>query len=285
MAMSCFCVAQLVCETVSATGGAGSVIFFGPAKECVAHLADLRSPRMGGRRLLDPANYDNPGDYIIDVIGLDPEKSPRAGESASDRQQQQQGGGEGGVGAAVAELAGCWASCEAQQQVVLAVAQLIGETDNSGGGGTGLAAEAAGRSAIFGAVDAPMRLVLPVTGQTLAVPPVVAKAVRRFSQWIEPGDFATGWRTQLWVLWSRRFRRVRAEPWLVVTQFVQNCVIVFGVSLAFSYEEEDPTRNALRECDHHGRAFCFLRPCATHLRSQYLLTLSGICAQSVRTRP
>jgi hypothetical protein len=74
MAMSCFCVAQLVCETVSATGGAGSVIFFGPAKECVAHLADLRSPRMGGRRLLDPANYDNPGDYIIDVIGLDPEK-------------------------------------------------------------------------------------------------------------------------------------------------------------------------------------------------------------------
>lgn len=41
-------------------------------------FAELRSPRIGGLGL-DFSKYDNPGDYIIDVVGLDPERKGEAG--------------------------------------------------------------------------------------------------------------------------------------------------------------------------------------------------------------
>ena len=53
-------------------GKGGTVVYFGPASECVASLAVQGLD-------IDPKDYDNPGDFIIDAVGLDPERDSNAG--------------------------------------------------------------------------------------------------------------------------------------------------------------------------------------------------------------
>eukprot|EP01048_Picozoa_sp_COSAG05_P014212 COSAG05_NODE_1588_length_4478_cov_4.553094_3_plen_304_part_00 len=89
----------------------------------------------------------------------------------------------------------------------------------------------------------------------LVARPVLAKLWQVVKQTIEPGVFSTTLSTQIWVLFSRRFRRVLAAPWIIVTQFVQNCVITFGCALAFSYKAESEDRDTLQ---HPYKSLMFL---------------------------
>ena len=86
-------------------GDGGHIIYFGPAKNAVQHLKEAGIAQ-------DPAAYDNPGDFIIDAIGLDPEAEESSASS-------------GGGTANNVDLSGFWRRSALNQKLVASIKQSL----------------------------------------------------------------------------------------------------------------------------------------------------------------
>ena len=93
----------------------GRVAYFGPAQTAVDYLSRAMA---GSERALNPADYANPGDYIIDVIGLDPSRTDNGdGDGDGD------GNGGDGHGGVAIDPADVWPTSAEAAAVVRGLAE------------------------------------------------------------------------------------------------------------------------------------------------------------------